>query len=140
VAKGCILVVDDSDDMREVLSDVLRDEGYTPILACDGQVALRILREVLPDLIVTDWKMPNVDGITLLKQVAADELYKGVSFILMTGSNPHEARKVLQESGVNCELVSKPINLEDFIALIVAGVNRGHNRRAHLEVTTRGGP
>jgi CheY-like chemotaxis protein len=129
MTRGCVLVVDDSPDMREALRDLLLSEGYTPLLAVDGADALQKLTQVLPDLVITDLMMPRVDGIELISRVAGQEVYQGVSFILLTGSDIQTARERLQEVGLNCDVVKKPINLQDFLALVVAAVNLGHRRR-----------
>jgi CheY-like chemotaxis protein len=136
MTRGCVLVVDDSPEMREALRDLLVSEGYTPILAVNGADALRKLTQVLPDLIVTDLVMPELDGIELIERVCSQDLYRGVSVILMTGSDIEAARKRLRDAGFEWEVVKKPINLQDFLALVIAAVNLGHRRRrAGLELS-----
>jgi DNA-binding response OmpR family regulator len=129
MTKGCVLVVDDSPDMREALRDLLSSEGYTPITAVDGLDGLEKLREVLPDLVVTDLMMPRMDGIAFMEAVARDRTYEGVPFILLTASDITMAKKRLRDAGLSCDLVHKPINLQDFLALVVGAVTRGHHAR-----------
>lgn len=79
-----ILVVDDEPDIRNLLQEILEDEGYVVSTADDGKSARQILHTYQPDLILLDIWMPDVDGITLLKEWAeAGELAMPV--IMMSG-------------------------------------------------------
>ena len=66
-----VLVVDDEPDIRLVLSHVLADEGYHVHAAADGQEALDIIERESPDVIITDVRMPRVDGIELVRRLRA---------------------------------------------------------------------
>src|SRR5215813_13211494 len=70
---GRVLVVDDEANARTALADLLRDEGYSVETAADGFKALHKLEEFAPDLILTDLKMPGMDGITLMKKAQQTE-------------------------------------------------------------------
>ena len=63
-----ILVVDDEPDIRDSVKDILEDEGYGVGLAENGEAARAALRERRPDLILLDIWMPDIDGISLLKE------------------------------------------------------------------------
>ena len=67
--KGNILVVDDEKSMREILEIFLKSEGYSVLVANNGESAMEILKHDLFDLIITDMKMPKVGGLELLKNV-----------------------------------------------------------------------
>ena len=65
-----ILLVDGSRTIRNIQKNVLRQLGHTDILeAADGIEALKIMDETLPELVLIDWNMPNMDGITLVKKI-----------------------------------------------------------------------
>jgi FixJ family two-component response regulator len=68
-----ILVVDDEPDIRGLVQEILEDEGYAVVIAENGAAARRALRERRPDLILLDIWMPDLDGISLLKEWAADD-------------------------------------------------------------------
>ncbi|MBP6807507.1 MAG: response regulator, partial [Chromatiaceae bacterium] len=68
-----ILVVDDEPDIRGLVQEILEDEGYAVATAENGGAARRSLRERRPDLILLDIWMPDLDGISLLKEWSEDE-------------------------------------------------------------------
>src|SRR5438105_3496864 len=80
--RGRILIVDDEANARAALSEILRDEGYATETAADGFKALKKLEEFAPDVILTDLKMPGLDGIALMEKAAAAS--PGVVFVVMT--------------------------------------------------------
>ncbi len=81
--KKTILVVDNEENIRETLLKILEREGYKVLTAADGQAALEIIHKHKVHLILSDIRMPKVDGHKLLKQVKA--ILPGVEIVLMTG-------------------------------------------------------
>lgn len=81
--KGIILVVDDEFSIREILSDVLSNEGFAIHTAENGIEALKIIQESSPDLVITDMKMPKMGGMELLYQI--NSMRNKVITIMMTG-------------------------------------------------------
>jgi len=74
-----ILVVDDFSTMRRILKNILKQIGYTDIdEAEDGNGALAKLRQDKYDLVVSDWNMPNMSGLDLLKAIRADSALNGI--------------------------------------------------------------
>ena len=71
--RGDILIAEDNDDVAMLICNMLRDEGYCVSRAVDGQEALEMLREELPDMLITDIAMPRMDGLELMRSVRADE-------------------------------------------------------------------
>ncbi len=69
-----ILVVDDEEDIRDVLEIALKDIGYTVFLAENGEKAFEIFKSERPDIVITDIKMPVMDGIELLKRIKQENL------------------------------------------------------------------
>jgi two-component system chemotaxis response regulator CheY len=107
-----VLVVDDFATMRRIVKNVLKQIGFSDILeADDGATALDVLKENKVDLIVSDWNMPKMTGLDLLKTVRADESMKEVPFLMVTA----EAQKdnVLQavQAGVSNYIV-KPFTAD----------------------------
>lgn len=78
-----ILVVDDSSTMRRIIKNTLSKLGYDDLLeAEDGQDALKKMAGV--ELLITDWNMPNMDGLTLVKSVRSNPAFKDVPIIMVT--------------------------------------------------------
>jgi two-component system chemotaxis response regulator CheY len=106
-----ILVVDDFPTMRKIVRQVLRQLGYNDVQeAEDGEAALRILRQK-PDIqfVISDWNMPNVTGIELLKSVRADPALKSLPFLMVTAEADKENIVEAVKSGVSSYIV-KPFN------------------------------
>jgi len=92
VNKGInVLIVDDSSTMRKILRGFMRKLGFKNISeAEDGSAALKLLKkEDSFGLVISAWRMPNMNGMELLKTIRSDENLKGISFLLVTA----EARK-----------------------------------------------
>ncbi len=84
------LVVDDFSTMRRIVCNLLKELGFTNVdEAEDGAVALAKLREGNFEFVVSDWNMPNMDGLTLLQNVRADARLKTLPFLMVTA----EAKK-----------------------------------------------
>lgn len=79
-----VLVVDDEKAMLAMVRDILEDEGFRVLTACEGYEALRIARRRCPDLILTDLMMPNLDGRGLRQMLKTLPLTSDIPVILMT--------------------------------------------------------
>lgn len=79
-----VLLVEDDTDVRGVFREFLIAEGYGVRVAADGKEALALLAQALPDAILTDLNMPNVDGWELLRALAADPIRKHIPVAIMT--------------------------------------------------------
>ncbi|MBI3145440.1 MAG: chemotaxis response regulator CheY [Pseudogulbenkiania sp.] len=85
------LVVDDFSTMRRIVRNLLKELGFTNVdEAEDGQVALHKLKTQHFDFIVSDWNMPNMTGIELLKAVRADQQLKPLPFLMITAEAKRE--------------------------------------------------
>lgn len=106
-----ILIVDDFQTMRKIVRQVLRQLGFNDVQeAEDGESALKILREK-PDIqfVISDWNMPKMTGIELLKAVRSDPSLKGLPFLMVTAEADKENIVEAVKSGVNSYIV-KPFN------------------------------
>jgi CheY-like chemotaxis protein len=97
-----VLVVDDDSDIRELLQEVLRSEGYGVIAAENGRVALEHLRSgaPLPALVILDLMMPVMNGWELLDQLRADPELRALAVMVISGSGtpmPDGARRLLRK-------------------------------------------
>jgi two-component system chemotaxis response regulator CheY len=107
-----ILIVDDFATMRKVIRNLLKQLGYENIVeAEDGVAALRILRSQKIDLVISDWNMPNMTGLELLKEVRADEELKATPFLMVTAEALQDNVIAAVKAGVNNYIV-KPFTAE----------------------------
>ena len=79
-----VLVVDDSKTMRDMVAFTLRNAGFDVTEAEDGQKALSVLRGITVDLTITDLNMPNMDGVTLIRNMRADPKHRAVPILMLT--------------------------------------------------------
>ena len=85
-----ILVVDDEEDIRTLLTTSFESQGYQIISAADGTQGWEMLKNHKPDLLITDINMPGIDGIELLKKVREDSDLKDMPVIMLTGKSADE--------------------------------------------------
>ena len=80
-----VLSVDDEDHIREFVSTVLEENGYTPIQATNGEEAMDTIRQQKPDLIIMDILMPKQSGIRLYRELKTSESFKDIPVIIYSG-------------------------------------------------------
>ncbi len=107
-----ILIVDDFATMRKVIRNLLKQVGYENITeAEDGAAALRVLKSQKIDFIISDWNMPNMTGLELLKAVRADEELKAMPFLMVTAEALQDNVIAAVKAGVSNYIV-KPFTAE----------------------------
>lgn len=91
-----ILVVEDSRSLRAMLKDVLEEAGFSVALASDGQEALQILHETLPDLVLLDLRLPRKDGFDVLREAKTIPQCADVPFLVMSAvyRTPDDMRRM----------------------------------------------
>ena len=105
-----VMLVDDSRTIRNIQKNVLAQIGHTDIMeAGDGVEALKLLETDTPDLMLVDWNMPNMDGITLIRKVR--ETNKKTPIIMCTTEAQKDRVIEAIKAGVN-NYVVKPFNVE----------------------------
>ncbi|MBK5971020.1 MULTISPECIES: chemotaxis response regulator CheY [Thiorhodovibrio] len=107
-----ILIVDDFSTMRRIIKNLLRELGFNNTMeADDGSTALPMLKNGDFDFLVTDWNMPIMQGIELLKAIRADERLKTLPVLMVTAEAKREQIMEAAQSGVNGYIV-KPFTAE----------------------------
>lgn len=105
-----ILVIDDFQTMRRIVINLLRQLGFSNVVeADDGLTAWDKLETDNVQLIISDWNMPNMSGLELLKKVRASDKYKSVPFIMVTAEGKRENVVAAVQAGVSNYIV-KPFN------------------------------
>ncbi|ASP46606.1 MAG: chemotaxis response regulator CheY [Colwellia polaris] len=101
-----VLVVDDFSTMRRIIKNLLRDLGFTNISeADDGNTALPMLKDGNFDFVVTDWNMPGMQGIDLLKAIRADSNLSHIPVLMVTAEAKKEQIIMAAQAGVNGYIV-----------------------------------
>jgi two-component system chemotaxis response regulator CheY len=96
------LVVDDYSTMRRIIKNLLHDLGYVNVTeADDGNTALPLLKKGGYDFLITDWNMPGMAGLDLLKAVRADEALKSMPVLMLTAEAKREQIVEAAQAGVN---------------------------------------
>ncbi|MBB1125779.1 chemotaxis response regulator CheY [Thiospirillum jenense] len=107
-----ILIVDDFSTMRRIIKNLLRELGFNNTTeADDGSTALPMLKNGSFDFVVTDWNMPNMEGIALLRAIRADPALQKLPVLMVTAEAKREQIIEAAEAGVNGYIV-KPFTAE----------------------------
>jgi two-component system chemotaxis response regulator CheY len=112
-----ILIVDDSPSVRQVVGIALKGAGYEVIEGCDGKDALTKLDGRKVHLIISDVNMPNMDGITFVKEVKKLGAYKFTPIIMLTTESQESKKREGQEAGAKAWVV-KPFQPAQMLAAV----------------------
>ena len=115
-----ILVVDDEPQITRVLRSSLAMRGYEIRIAADGESALDVLQDWMPDLVITDLSMPNVDGIELTRRIRAKS---PVPIIVLSVRNQERVKVQALDAGAD-DYITKPFGIEELVARIRATLRR----------------
>jgi DNA-binding NtrC family response regulator len=110
-----VLVVEDEKDVREVVSEMLKGWGYEPVVAENGKVGLDMFRSHLFSLVITDIRMPVMDGLDMLKLIRKDD--PKIPIVVITGYPTVDSAVESLVEGADYYIV-KPINMDDLKAKI----------------------
>ena len=112
-----ILLAEDNDDVAMLICNMLRDEGYSVSRAVDGQEALEMLREELPDMLITDIAMPRMDGLELMRNVRADETMCCLPIVVVSARVEDHERLEGISAGAEVYL-AKPFINEELLLIV----------------------
>ena len=130
-----ILVVDDEPDIRETVQDILEDEGYTVANAENGETARHALRDRKPDLILLDIWMPDLDGISLLKEWAEDDGLP-CPVIMMSGHGNVETAVEATRLGAY-DFLEKPLSMAKLLLTVERALEAEKLERENLGLRRR---
>ncbi len=118
-----ILVVEDEDALSTLLQYNLEKEGYDVALAVDGEEALMLVNERLPDLIVLDWMMPKISGIEVCRRLRSRADSRNVPIVMLTARGEESDRIRGLDTGAD-DYVIKPFSMSELTARIRAVLRR----------------
>lgn len=118
-----VLVVEDEPAQREVLKYNLESEGYTVSFAVNGEEALLMISEELPDVIVLDWMLPNVSGIEVCRQVKTRPETREIPVIMLSARSEEGDKVRGLETGAD-DYVTKPYSVTELLARVRSQLRR----------------
>lgn len=116
-----VLIVDDSESIREVVNFTLQNEGYEVLVGVDGMDALKYLDGRTIDIVITDLHMPNLDGLGLIRKVREIDAYKHIPILFLTTESQTEKTMEAKEAGATGWIIKPfvPAKLLSAIAKVV---------------------
>ena len=130
---GDILIVDDERDIRELISDILKDEGYTTRLAANSEECMAEVKAEAPSLMILDiWlKDSNMDGIDILKTVKQDK--PEIPIVIISGHGNIEIAVAAIKQGAY-DFIEKPFNIDQLLVVIRRAMETSKLRRENVEL------
>ncbi|MDM9383819.1 PAS domain-containing protein [Chlorogloeopsis sp. ULAP01] len=123
-----ILLVDDNNDMRNYVKRLLLSQGYEVETAADGMAALAMIEQHIPDLVLTDVMMPQLDGFGLLRELRTTSTTREIPIIMLSARAGEEARVEGLEAGADDYLI-KPFSARELLARVEAILKLAQLRR-----------
>lgn len=118
-----ILIVEDSETVRDVMRSVLENSGYDVMEAEDGYEALVALGREVPDLVITDIAMPRMGGVELIKRIADNHELCRIPIVVVSANIGSTDKKVTRTEQV-IAWVEKPFRIKQLIATVREGLQR----------------
>lgn len=111
------LIVDDSASMRQMVGFTLQDRGFTVTEACDGKDALTKANGKSFNIVITDVNMPNMDGITLIRELRTQETFKFTPILMLTTESQESKKQEGKAAGATGWMV-KPFNPDQLMSVV----------------------
>ena len=124
-----VLVVDDLGDMRNMIGRILGERGYRVSYAGDGVAALELMEHGIPDLVITDWMMPRMDGLGLVQSLRAEEATEGLPIIMLTAKSD-EGSKLEGLGGGADAFLGKPFSELELVSTVHNLMNLKANEKS----------
>ena len=118
-----ILVVEDEKEIRDLLVHYLRKEGFSPLIAPDGETAILRARKEKPDLVLLDILLPKADGLEVLRAIRSDDAIGRTPVVMLTAKGDETDRVVGLELGAD-DYIPKPFSPREVVARIKAILRR----------------
>lgn len=112
-----VLVVDDSESIRELVGTVLENAGYQVNRCVDGLDAIHSLGRYQADLVITDLNMPNMDGLSLLKEIRNNKSFIGLPVLMLTTESQQNKKIEAKDAGATGWIV-KPFEQERLLSIV----------------------
>jgi len=131
-----LLVIDDDADLRASLVALLEPLGYRILTAGDGRAAWELLEQHAPDLLLVDWELPGLDGLSLIKKMRATPAHRDRYVIMVTGRSEKSDLINSMDQGAN-DYLAKPFDEEELLVRIRVGIRTRRLEKELAEHTRR---
>jgi DNA-binding response OmpR family regulator len=111
---GRVLLVEDNPDIQSMVAEHLKAAGYDVRLAADGEVAMQMVRELLPAVVCLDLNLPRISGYDVCEQIRADPALEHISILMTSARNSLDVRVFSLEAGADAYL-TKPYRMEQLM-------------------------
>ncbi len=113
-----ILIVEDEPDMRDVVGVILRSAGHSVISAGNGSAGIEMATEYLPDVVLLDIMLPDIDGWEVLSTLKGQERTQGIPVIIAAALS-HSVHKMMgMKAGGHQDMITKPFTIEELLSKI----------------------
>jgi CheY-like chemotaxis protein len=117
MAKERILIIEDNAMNMELFSDILEDKGYLILQAVNGKEGFNRAKSEIPDLILLDSGLPDIEGVKLVRKFKQDSITKNIILIVCSASTMKEEKEMIINAGCD-KFISKPIDTKKFVKTI----------------------
>jgi len=132
-----ILIVDDEPVIRELVGSNLSNAGHQVRKAGDAEAAQRLMNEILPDLILVDWRLPGMNGLEFARRLRANQRTKSLPFIMFSASGNENDMVAALEAGAD-DFITKPFSPREMVARVRAVMRRRAPHTTHEVVEVAG--
>ena len=112
-----ILIVEDNDKNMKLARDVLQAKGYATLEAVNGEDGVRLAREHIPDLVLMDIQLPDINGVEAFRRIRAHVATAAVPVVAFTASVTPTDRHRITDAGFD-GFIGKPVNLKEFLEIV----------------------
>ena len=117
MGSGCVLVVEDNEKNMKLLRDVLKAKGFTTLEATTGAKAVELAREHSPQLVLLDIRLPDIDGVEVLRRLRADQRTASITILALTAQAMEGDRERFLTFGFDGYL-PKPVNVVEIVDIV----------------------
>ncbi len=123
-----VLVVDDERNILDIIKFNLEVEGYEVITSRDGEEALRLIRELTPDIVLCDIMMPELDGLEVCRRLKADGRTNHIPVVMLSARTQAQDKVASIDAGAD-DFITKPFDFSDLVARITINLIRTRQKR-----------
>ncbi len=121
-----LLIIEDDSNLRNVITELFSENGFNVLSANNGITGIKLAKEFIPDIIISDLLMPGIDGFRVREILSADSITSTIPFVFLTGQNDISDMRHAMELGAD-DYIVKPVKVRDLLNLILKRLERINN-------------